>query len=71
MNQSFRNSRLEFKTFFNKKQLNVFNFHKNKETNPLKNRGRPLDAVDAVCQAHSKVQYEYISDVLVSESSHK
>ena len=28
----------------------------NLETNPLKNRGRPLDDVDAVCQAHSKCQ---------------
>ena len=28
----------------------------NLETNPLKNRGRPLDDVDAICQAHSKCQ---------------
>lgn len=28
----------------------------NMETNPLKNRGKPLDEVDAVCQAHSKCQ---------------
>jgi len=34
----------------------------NKETNPLKNRGKPLDEVDAVCQQHSKCQQCVFAD---------
>ena len=34
----------------------------NKETNPLKNRGKPLDEVDAVCQQHSKCQQCVLAD---------
>jgi hypothetical protein len=34
----------------------------NKETNPLKNRGKPLDAVDSICQAHSKCQQCVFAD---------
>ena len=34
----------------------------NHETNPLKNRGKPLDHVDAVCQAHSRCQQCVFAD---------
>lgn len=34
----------------------------NHETNPLKNRGKPLDALDAVCQAHSRCQQCVFAD---------
>jgi len=34
----------------------------NHETNPLKNRGKPLDAIDTVCQAHSRCQQCVFAD---------